>query len=201
MKLYYAPGACSLAVHIVLQEAGFDFALEKVDLATHRTESDVDFTTINPKGYVPALVLDDGEMLTEVSAILLFLADRAEKNLAPPAGSMGRYRLYSWLNFITSELHKSFGPLIKPDTPDEWKTQTKKTLAKRCEYVAAQLAGKPFLLGDSYAVADAYLFTVLGWARWVQFDLAPWPAINDYLGRVAARPAVQAALKDEGLLD
>ncbi|MFZ3041065.1 MAG: glutathione transferase GstA [Thiobacillus sp.] len=200
MKLYYAPGACSLAVHIALQEAGFDFALEKVDLATHRTETDVDYTTINPNGYVPALVLDDGEVLTEVPAILLYLADRADKSLAPPAGSMARYRLYSWLNFITSELHKAFGPLFNPDTPDEWKTQLKQTLAKRCDHVAAQLAGKQFLLGDSYTVADAYLFTVLGWSRWVQFDLAPWPTINEYLGRIAARPAVQAALKDEGLL-
>lgn len=200
MKLYYAPGACSLAVHIALQETGSDFALEKVDLATHRTETDVDFSTINPKGYVPALVLDDGEVLTEVPAILLYLADRADKGLAPSAGSMERYRLYSWLNFITSELHKAFGPLFNPGTPDEWKTQLKQTLAKRCEHVAAQLVGKQFLLGDSYTVADAYLFTVLSWSRWVQFDLASWPTINEYLGRIAARPAVQAALKDEGLL-
>lgn len=200
MKLYYAPGACSLSVHITLQEAGFAFALEKVDLATSRTETDVDYTTINPNGYVPTLVLDDGEVLTEVPAILLYLADRADKSLAPPAGSMARYRLYSWLNFITLELHKAFGPLFNPDTPDEWKTQLKQTLAKRCDHVAAQLAGKQFLLGDSYTVADAYLFTVLGWSRWVQFDLAPWPTINEYLGRIAARPAVQTALKDEGLL-
>ncbi|OPK05584.1 MULTISPECIES: glutathione transferase GstA [Pseudomonas] len=200
MKLYYAPGACSLAVHIALQETGFDFALEKVDLATHRTESNIDFSTINPKGYVPALVLDDGELLTEVSAILLYLADRADKSLAPSAGSMARYHLYSWLNFITSELHKAFSPLFNPCAPDEWKIQIKQTLTKRCEYVAAQLAGKQFLLGDSYTVADAYLFTVLGWSRLVQFDLASWPTINEYLGRIAGRPAIQAALKREGLL-
>lgn len=200
MKLYYAPGACSLAVHIVLQETGFDFALEKVDLARHRTESNIDFSTINPKGYVPALRLDDGEVLTEVPAILLYLADRADKSLAPPAGGMARYRLYSWLNFITSELHKAFGALFNPDTPEAWKTLLKLTLAKRCDHVAKQLAGKPFLLGDSYTVADAYLFTVLSWSRWVQLDLAPWPTINEYLARIAARPAVQAALKSEGML-
>ncbi|MDY6841941.1 MAG: glutathione S-transferase N-terminal domain-containing protein, partial [Pseudomonadota bacterium] len=140
MKLYYTPGACSLAVHITLQETGLDFELEKVDLATHRTESDIDFSTINPKNYVPALELDDGEVLTEVPAILLYLADRADKNLAPPEGSMERYRFYSWLNFITAELHKSFGPLINPNTPDEWKTQVKQMLAKRFDLVAAQLA-------------------------------------------------------------
>lgn len=201
MKLYYAPGTCSLSVHITLKEAGLACALEKVDLATSRTETGVDYTTINPNGYVPALVLDDGEMLTEVPAILLYLADRAGKDLAPPSGNQARYRLYAWLNFIASELHnKAFGPLFNPATPDEWKIQLKQTLAKRCDHVAAQLAGKQFLLGDSYTVADAYLFTVLGWSRWVQFDLAPWPTINEYLGRIAARPAVQAALKDEGLL-
>jgi glutathione S-transferase len=199
MKLYYTPGACSLAVHIALEEAGFDYALEKVDLATHKTESGVDFYTINPKGYVPTLELDDGELLTEVPVILLYLADRADKNLAPAAGSMERYRLYSWLSFITSELHKSFGPLIKPDTPDEWKTQVKQLLAKRFELVAAQLAGKSFLLGDHFTVADAYLFTVLGWASWVQFDLTPWPVLNEYAQRVGGRPAIQAVLKDEGL--
>lgn len=200
MKLYYTPGACSLATHITLQETNADFTLEKVDLATHRTESGVDFTTINPKGYVPVLELDDGGVLTEVPAILLYLADHMDKNLVPTAGCMERYHFYSWLNFITSELHKSFGPLFKPDTPEAWKTQLKQALAKRCEQVAAQLEGKQFLLGDGYTVADAYLFTVLSWSPWVQFDLAPWPAINEYLGRIAARPAVKAALKNEGLL-
>ncbi|MHB1180403.1 MAG: glutathione transferase GstA [Sulfuricella sp.] len=201
MKLYYSPGACSLSPHIVLNEGGFTYDTERVDLATGTTETGADYKTINPNGYVPALLLDDGQMLTEGPAIVQYLADRVpEKRLAPPAGTMERYRLIEWLNFISTELHKGFGALFNPQTPEEWKTAVKAQLAQRIGHVSQRLEGKTYIMGDDFTVTDAYLFTVLGWGKYVGIELSPWPTLTAYLGRVAARPAVQAALKAEGLM-
>ena len=201
MKLYYSPGACSLSPHIVLNEGGFSFETEKVDLATKKTESGGDYTAINPNGYVPALVLKDGEVLTEGSAIIQYLADRVpEKKLAPLADTMERYRLQEWLNFISTELHKAFAPLFNPNAPEEWKTQMKDLLARRFDYVSKKLDGKQYLMGDTFTSADAYLFTVLGWGQWVAVDLSPWPVLTSYVSRVAARAAVHATLKAAGLV-
>ncbi|CAG0980709.1 glutathione S-transferase [Burkholderiales bacterium] len=200
MKLYYSPGACSLSTHIVLNEGGFSYDTERVDLASGKTETGADYRAVNPNGYVPALLLDDGQVLTEGPAIIQYLADRVpEKRLAPPAGTMERYRLMEWLNFISTELHKGFGALFNPQAPEEWKTAVKAQLAQRIGHVSQRLEGKTYLMGDDFTVADAYLFTVLGWSQYVGLDLSPWPMLTAYLGRVAARPAVQAALKAEGL--
>jgi len=201
MKLYYSPGACSLSPHIVLAEAGLSCEFEKVDLSSKRTERGTDYLSINPKGYVPALELDDGEVLTEGPAITQYLADRVpEKQLAPPAGSMARYRLQEWLNFISTELHKSFSPLFNPAASDEWKAAVKELLGRRMAVIAKQLEAKNFITGETFTVADAYLFTVLRWAAYVKFDLSPWPVLAAYMERVAARPAVQQALREEGLI-
>jgi glutathione S-transferase len=201
MKLYYSPGACSLSPHIVLHEGGFDFRLERVDLQSAVTETGADYKAINPNGYVPALQLDDGQVLTEGPAIVQYLADQVpEKRLAPPAGTMERYRLMEWLNFISTELHKGFGALFNPKLPDETKAVIKSQLVSRIEHANRLLTGKPYAMGDTFTVADAYLFTVLGWSKYVDLDLAPWPTLTAYLGRVAARPAVQAALAAEGLI-
>lgn len=201
MKLYYSPGACSLSPHIVLEEGIFLCETERVDLTSGKTETGVDYRTINPNGYVPALLLDDGQVLTEGPAIVQYLADRApETGLAPPVGSMDRYRLMEWLNFISTELHKSFGTLFNPQAPEAWKDLVKTQLARRFDYVNSRLDGKVWLMGDDFTVVDAYLFTVLGWGNYVGVDLAPWPNLIAYQGRVAARPAVQAALKAERTL-
>ena len=201
MKLYYSPGACSLSPHIVLNEGGFNFEIEKVTLATKKTETGADYTTINPNGYVPALILDGGEILTEGPAIIQYLADRApEKRLVPLAGTIQRYQLMEWLNFISTELHKGFSPLFNPKTPEDWKTVVKAQLARRFRYVDQKLQGKNWLMGEDFTVADAYLFTVLSWSKHVGVDLSPWPQMIAYLDRVASRPAVQATLKAEGLL-
>lgn len=201
MKLYYFPGACSLSPHIVLCETGLGFDLEKVDLGTKRTESGSDYLAVNPKGYVPTLQLDDGQTLTEGPAIIQYLADRvAEKKLAPAAGTMARYRLQEWLNFISTELHKACSPLFNPNLPDAMKSAAMEQLTKRLAFTAGQLEGKIFLMGDQFTVADAYLFTVLSWTAHLHIDLAAWPALQSYQGRVAARPSVQAALKAEGLV-
>jgi glutathione S-transferase len=201
MKLYFSPGACSLSPHIVLREAGLSFDLEKVDLASKKTASGTDFKTINPKGYVPALQLDNGQVLTEGPAIVQYVADQAaDKQLAPAAGSIERYRLMEWLNFISTELHKSFSPLFKPAMPEEAKAMARETLANRLGVVAAQLQHSTYLTGEQFSVADAYLFTVLNWSRRVNVDLTPWPAVEAYMKRVAARPAVRAAMTAEGLI-
>jgi len=201
MKLFYKAGACSLSPHIVLHEAGLPFELESVDLASKKTGSGGDYLGLNPKGYVPALLLDDGQLLTEGPAIVQYIADRVpEKQLAPAAGTMERYRLMEALNFISTELHKGFASLFNPRAPEEWKSVTKELLAKRIAVVAQQLAGRDYLLGARFSVADAYLFTVLGWAGYVKLDLASWPLIKTYMARVAARPAVRAAMTAEGLL-
>ncbi|NEX63799.1 glutathione transferase GstA [Noviherbaspirillum galbum] len=201
MKLYFSPGACSLSAHIVLREAGFDFDTEKVNLADKKTASGGDYRAINPKGYVPALQLDDGQILTEAAVVLQYLADRKpETGLAPAAGTMERYRLMEMLNFISSEFHKTFGPLFHSSSPQETKQGARDTLTNRLKIVEPILQKQEFLMGSRFTVADAYLFTVLSWTRLVKFDLGPWPAVQAYLGRVAERPAVQAAMREEGLI-
>ncbi|HXF45426.1 MAG TPA: glutathione transferase GstA [Burkholderiaceae bacterium] len=200
MKLYYSPGACSLSPHIVLRELGLPFTPVKVDLKSKRTADGADYLTINGKGYVPALELDDGQVLTEGPAIVQYLADRKpEARLAPPNGTLERYRLQEWLNFISTELHKQFSPLFAPNTPDATKEAQRERLANRFDWLSKQLAGKQYLLGNDFSVADAYLFTVLNWCGYVGLDLAKWPVLAQYHARVAARPAVREALKAEGL--
>ncbi len=201
MKLYYAPGACSLAPHIVAREAGLRLDLEKVDLKTGKTESGVAFSEINPKGYVPALALDSGEVLTEVSALVQYLADQApQAGLVPGAGTNERYRLLEWLGFISTEIHKGFGPLWKPQTPEAAKDMAKENLAKRFAYLDRHLARGPYLLGERFTVADAYLFTVASWTKLHGIDLKPYPSLQAFLDRVGARPKVRDALLAEGLL-
>ena len=201
MKLYYSPGACSLAPHIVLNELGASYDIEKVDLAAKKTESGADFTGVNSKGYVPTLELGKGEILTEVSTILQYLADKAQNSgLLPAFGSMDRYRAMETLNFIASELHKGIGGLFNPAMPEDGKKAIIDRVKRHLAWLDSELAKKPYLLGEAYSVADAYAFTVLGWSKWVNLDLSPYAHIVAYLDRVGARPAVQAALKKEGLV-
>lgn len=201
MKLYFSPGACSLSPHIVCREAGLTPELIKVDLRNKQTELGDDYFQINPNGYVPALVLDDGSILTEVPAIVQYLADQVpEKRLAPPNGTLERYRLQSMLNFITAELHKSMGVFFNPNANAEWKDTVTALLRRRFGYVNDVLAQHPYALGDDFTVADAYLFTILSWCKPLKIDLSPWPRLGDYLDRIAARPAVQEARRAEGLL-
>jgi glutathione S-transferase len=201
MKLYFAPGACSLSPHIVLREAGLNFELEQVDTKTKKTKSGGDFWAVNPKGYVPALQLDNGEVLTEGPAIVQYLADqKPESGLAPKPGTLERYRLQEWLNFITSEVHKGFSPLFRPTTPEDYKPIAREALANRLGYLDKQLGGKQYLMGDRFSVADAYAFTVVNWTNFQKIDLAPWPNLKAYFERVRARPKVQEAMKAEGLL-
>jgi glutathione S-transferase len=200
MKLYYSPGACSLSPHIVLREAGLDFEPVKTDLRAHQLQDGTDYYGISPKGYVPLLELDNGERLTEGPAIVQYIADQVpEKNLAPANGTMARYRLQEWLNFLTAEVHKSFGALFAPGMPDEAKQMAKERITKRLGWVDQQLEGKDYLLGNTFSVADAYLFTVAGWAPHVGLDFSALKNLQAFQARVAARPAVQAALKAEGL--
>jgi len=201
MKLYYSPGACSLSPHIVLREAGIVSALEQVDLKTKKLTSGGDYSAINPKGQVPALMLDDGQVLTEGPAIVQYLADqKPQAGLAPQAGTLDRYRLQEWLNFISTELHKSFGSLFNPSTPDEYKRVAREAIANRFKLVDERLAsGGPFLLGGQFSVADAYLFVMTVWSKFLKIDLAQWPNVKAYADRIAARPQVHQALKEEGL--
>ena len=200
MKLYYAPGACSMAAHIVLRELGYRFDLERVDLRQGRTANGTDYSAVNPKGYVPALVLDDGQVLTEVAAILQYLADsRPEQGLAMPSGDLAHYRLLEWLNFISSEVHKTLGALFNPNLPAECRGVPLALFERRCDWLAGTLGAGPFLMGERYTIADPYLFTVLNWTSVLAVDLDRWPALKDYLARVGARPAVQETLKAEGL--
>ena len=202
MKLYYAPGACSLAPHIVAREAGIAIDLQKVDLKTKTlADGGASYTAINGKGYVPALGLDDGALLTEGPAIVQYMADqKPESGLAPKAGTMDRLRLQEWLNFISTELHKAMGTFFNPKATTEWKDAVTERLGVRMDYLAKELAGKQYLMGDKFSVADAYLFTILNWAPMVKFDLSRWPAVTEYYKRVGARPKVQETLKAEGLL-
>lgn len=201
LQLYYTPGACSLASHIALRETGLEFGLIRVDLATGKTEQGEDFRAINAKGYVPALRLEDGQLLTENQVILQYLADRQpESGLAPAAGALPRYRLMEWLAFIATELHKGFGPLWNPATPEATRQDTLTRLAKRFDFVEAALNQRQSLTDADFSIADAYLFTVLGWAPLHHIDLSPWPALQAFQQRIASRPAVRAALKAEGLV-
>ncbi len=198
MKLYFSPGACSLSPHIVLREAGLPFQLEKVDLKAHKTAGGADFYAVNPKGYVPALQLDDGQVLTEGAAIVQYIADRKpESKLAPAAGTMERYRLQEWLTFISTELHKAYSPLFKATTPDETKLAQKDLIGRRLDFVAKHLDGKQYLMGDVFTAADAYLFTILRWSKGVNVDLGKWPTLPPYIDRISARPAVAAAMEAE----
>lgn len=200
MKLYYMPGACSLAPHIVANEAGIALDLVKVDGKTKKTGNDQDFLATNPNGYVPVLVLDDGQTLTEAQLVVQYLADqKPETGLMPPAGEMARYRVQQWLAFISSELHKSFSPFFRPGTPDETKAANRAHLGKRLAHVDEQLAGRPYLTGETFTAADAYLWTILGWAKFADIDLAPYANIRTFMGTVAARPAVVKTLREEGL--
>ncbi|SOY95070.1 glutathione S-transferase [Cupriavidus taiwanensis] len=201
MKLYYAPGACSLAAHIALIEAGLPFSTERVDLRAepHKTERGADYKTINAKGYVPTLELDQGDRLTEAAVVVQYIADQApEQGLAPACSTLERYRLQEWLNFISSELHKGFGPFWKPGTPQEQKEATWERLSQRFDWLAPQLADKDYLMGE-FSVADAYLFTILRWPDHFNLSLDRWPALQAYRARVGARPAVKQALQEEGI--
>ena len=201
MRLYYSPGACSLAPHIVLREAGLPFEFEKTDLRAKRTESSADFAAVNPKGQVPTLQLDDGEVLTENAVVNQYIADQTpESGLLPPAGTMERYRALEWLTFITTELHKGFAPLFKPNTPDDYKPIVKENLAARFANVDRHLAdGRAYLTGDTFTAPDAYLFVMLAWADRMALDLSKLASLKAYHERVAARPKVQEALRAEGL--
>jgi glutathione S-transferase len=200
MLLYYTPGACSLSPHIALREAGLPFELKKVDFRTKQIEGGGDFTRVNPKWYVPALELDSGEILTEGPVVVQYIADqRPESGLAPKAGTLERYRLQEWLNFVSTEIHKSFSPLFNPNAAPDWKTGTTGNLVKRLDWLESRLQGATYLLGDRFTVADGYLFVTLSWSGHVGIDLARWPALAAYTGRVAARPKVKEALRAEGL--
>lgn len=201
MKLYYSPGACSLSVHITLREAGLPFDLVLASTKTHKLKDGTDYYTINPKGYVPLLELDNGERLTEVAAIQQYVADQVpEKNLAPAWGTMARYRLQEWLTFAGTELHKAYSPLFNPGSSDEIKNAAKSRINGRLAYVNDQLAGKSYLLGEAFSVADTYLYVVANWSQHVGVDLTPFPHLTAFIARMSARPTVQAALKAEGLI-
>lgn len=198
MKLFYKPGACSLSPHIVLREAGLDFSIESVDLATKKTEMGEDYLRINPKGQVPALLLDDGSLLTEGVAIVQYLADKVpDRHLIAPSGTLSRYHAIEWLNFVATELHKGFSPLFNPKTPDEYKAIARERLDKQFSYVDSVLAKQDYLLGSKFSVADAYLFTVTRWADALQLEITQRSHLDKYMARVADRPTVKAALEAE----
>ena len=201
MKLYYSPGACSLSPHIVARELGLPVRMQKIDNKAKTVDGGGDYWQVNGKGYVPALQLDDGQVLTEGPAIVQYLADRKpEAGLAPKNGTPERYRLQEWLNFLTAEIHKSFSPLFRPNTPEEYKAISKENLGKRFDWLDKQLAGKDFLMGKQFSVADAYLFVLLGWNKPLGIDLSRWPNLSAYHARVAARPKVKEAMMAEGLI-
>jgi glutathione S-transferase len=201
MKLYYSPGACSLSPHIIASEAELPIELIKVDLESKLAETGEDFRQLNPNGYVPLLILDDGNRLTEGPAIVQYLADQApDKRLIPAAGTFERYKLQQWLNFISTEIHKSFSPLFNPVAPEAAKEWATTILMTRLETIAEQLSSQPFLLGDNFSVADAYLFVTLSWGQYVNVDISRWPALARYADKISERPAVQKAMKEEGLI-
>jgi glutathione S-transferase len=199
MKLYFSPAACSLAPHIAMIEAGLKAGVERVDLRAKKF-SGGDYLSINPKGSVPALQFDDGTVLTEAAVILQFIADqKPEKHLIPRSGTMERYRAQEWLNYISSELHKGFSPLWKPDTAEDMKIKIKETLANKFEFLSQKLSQKSFLMGEQYTVADSYLFTILSWAPRLKVDLTPWPVLLGYIEKIKSRPATIEAMKQEHL--
>ena len=201
MKLYYAPGACSLAPHIVAREAGLKLDLDELNWADMKTASGKNFLEINPKGYIPTLQLDDGSLFTETGVLIQYLADqKPEAGLIPKAGTMERYRVMEAINFISTELHKGFGPLWNKANPKEVLDATRKQLAKRFDYLETVFAKTPFITGNNFTVADAYLFTILNWTNVHAVDVTPWPKMKDFMARVAARPKVQETLKAEGLI-
>jgi glutathione S-transferase len=201
MKLYYSPGACSLAVHIAAREANVPLSLEKVDLGARKTESGADYLAINPKGYVPALGLTDGSVMTEGTALLQFMADRnPDAKLAPAQGSMERYRLQEWLGFINSEIHKGFSPLWNPASPDATKAAARDRLAQRFTYLDQTLAAQPYLMGEQFTVADGYLFTVMNWTNILGIDVTGYSHLRAFMDRVGSRPKVREAMIAEGLL-
>lgn len=201
MNLYFAPGACSMGPHIALREAGYKFDLVKVDIPNKKTADGGDFWKINPKGYVPALKLDDGQVLTESSVILQYLADqKPQSGLAPKLGTMERYRLMEWLNFISAEVHKQIGALFNPKLTPEMKEVQLGVIGRRLKALEGMLEGKQYVMGDKFSVADAYLFNILNWTNIHKIDLSPWPKIKDYFARVGARPKVQETMKAEGLI-
>ncbi len=200
MKLFYKQGACSLAPHIILRETGKDFTLESVDLMKKRLADDSDYFAINPKGQIPALLLDEGTLVTEAVVIMQYLADSTpESQLLAPTGDLARYKTLEWLNFIATELHKGFTPLFRPDTPEEYKPVVRTTLEKKLHFVNDALNGKSWVAGEHFTIADAYLYNVLRWARAVKLEMSELANIEPYMARVSARPAVAAALAAEGL--
>jgi glutathione S-transferase len=200
MKLYIWPGACSLTPHIVSREVGIDLDIAPLDRTERRAADGTVLSNVNPKNQVPTLVLDDGQVLTEVGVISQYLADRKPgSSVVPPAGTMERFRVMEWLSFVSAELHKSFAPLFRPNTPEDYKTISRSNLAQRFDWLEKVLEGKPYLTGDKFTAADAYLFVVLRWSPRVGIDLAKWPNLTAFAARVAARPKVQEALKAEGL--
>jgi glutathione S-transferase len=200
MELYFSPGACSLASHITAREAGIPVELKRADTKTKKLVDGSDYLAVNSKGAVPALRLDNGQVLTEGVAIMQYLADQKPgSKLAPAAGTLERYRLQEWLNYITSEVHKSYSPLWNPSADPKVKEYTQANLEKKLDWINGQLAGKKYLTGDTFTIADAYLYTVINWSFFLGQNLDRWPALKEFHGRVAARPAVQAALEAEGL--
>jgi glutathione S-transferase len=200
MKLYFAPGACSLAPHILLREVGAPFDLEQVDNKAKKTRSGADFWEINPKGYVPVLELDDGRRITENPAILQYIADQyPNSGFVPACGSFDRYRVQEWLNFVTSEIHKTFSSLFKADTPDEYKAIARENLSKRYAYLDEHLARHQYLYGEKFGIADCYLFVVTNWLHRFGLDIGKWPHVKAYWDRIAARPKVREAMQAEGL--
>lgn len=201
MKLFFAPGACSLSPHIALHEAGLSADYEQVDIRGKLRKDGSDYRSINPKGAVPALQLDDGQILTEGAAIVQFIADqKPDAQLAPAAGTVARYRLQEWLSYLGAEVHKSFSPLFNPKANDAIRQYQRDLLAMRFEFLSKALTGKTYLMGDQFTVADGYLFTLLNWTVPTGIDLAQWPVLTAYRERIAARPAVQAAMREEGLI-
>lgn len=201
MKLYYSPGACSLSPHIALQEAGLAYTPVLASTKSHKLQDGTDYYTINPLGYVPVLELDNGERLREGPAIVQYIADQVpDKQLAPANGTLARYRLQEWLTFIGTELHKGFSPLFNPATPEDYKPLVRERLLQRLQWVDGQLAGKQYLMGEQFTVADGYLFTVTNWTQPTKLDISGLANLAAYRERVGARPAVQAAMKAEGLL-
>lgn len=202
MKLYYSPGSCALAAHIALCESGLPYELDKYDMRSRTTQDGSDYLAINPNGYVPALQLEDDEILTEVPAILLYIAEKApDSGLAPHCGDLSRYRTIQWLSFIGTEVHKSYSPMFNRAATAEWKAASLDKLKIRYDYVENELKKRPYLLGEKFSIADAYLFVTTTWSRPINLDLSPWPHLKAYSEKIAQRPAVIKAMTEEGLLN